>query len=219
MCISGDVKNQKPVCVHIEKTWPRTRSAVRPGTASGCVRGRMCVDEAVRVTQEGHLCLGPKPHGSEAWPCLWPLAHLPTLAGSGQVGPGEAASLTSLIKEGENGEERMGRAFEKRVGVPSEAQPVSEMHHFVGRGRSVPPVGANKWTRAGNQNPVWGKCQVRGGQVRRKGTKSDNGRKGRSPWQDFGDSGRSLGLRTSALSTQWERHHTLTPHRHLHTYF
>lgn len=86
----------------------------------------------VRVTQEGRLCPGPKPHRSKARPYLWPRAHLPTLAGSGQVGPGEAASLTSLVKEGENGEERMGRAFEKRVGVPSEAQPVSEMHHFVG---------------------------------------------------------------------------------------
>ena len=86
------------------------------------VSGGGCVcDKAVKMTQEGRLCRGPKPHWSQARPRPWPWADLPALAGSGQVGPGEAAPVSSLIKEGEKGEVGMGRAFEKRVGVPSEA--------------------------------------------------------------------------------------------------
>ena len=109
---SGNIMKQKMVRVSTSRRrGPESDTRQGPELALA-MSGRGCVyDRDVRKTREGHLHLGLNPYWSQTGPGLWPWADLPAVAGGGQAG--EAATFTCLIKEGEKGGERVGRASEK----------------------------------------------------------------------------------------------------------
>lgn len=108
--------------VHIMEIWPGTRYNQRLGTSfevcllvavctTGCKDdlGRPPVSrpEATLVPSRGQVCGSLQTHQLRQEVV--------------RLGPRKAATLTSLIKEREKGEERMGRTFRKSLEVYSEA--------------------------------------------------------------------------------------------------